>query len=106
MSHIPYSKYVLQHKCFLFLLTFDPFFIQSDPVELLPHLYIGDAFNASSKETLERLGITAVLNVSNNCRNFFADSYRYKNIPVDDNHNADLASWFLDAINFIGMLHS
>ncbi|KAJ8317040.1 hypothetical protein KUTeg_004944, partial [Tegillarca granosa] len=74
---------------------------QSDPVELLSHLYIGDASNAACKDDLLQLGITAILNVSSTCRNHFHEDFRYKNIPVDDNKVTDLSQWFQEAISFI-----
>lgn len=53
---------------------------------------------------LDMLGITALINVSSNCPNHFEDSYLYKSIPVEDNHKADISSWFNEAIEFIGEL--
>lgn len=51
---------------------------------------------------LDMLGITALINVSANCPNHFEDSFLYKSIPVEDNHKADISSWFNEAIEFIG----
>lgn len=51
---------------------------------------------------LDMLGITALINVSANCPNHFVDSFLYKSIPVEDNHKADISSWFSEAIEFIG----
>ncbi|OWF40203.1 dual specificity protein phosphatase 4-like [Mizuhopecten yessoensis] len=75
--------------------------VPSEPVELLPHLYIGNALSAAGKDVLLNHGITAILNVSNNCRNHFDADFRYKNIPVDDNPLVDLSTWFMEAITFI-----
>ncbi|XP_062333860.1 dual specificity protein phosphatase 4 [Osmerus eperlanus] len=74
---------------------------QGGPVEILPFLYLGSALHASRKETLDSLGITALLNVSSNCPNHFEGTYQYKCIPVEDNHKEDISSWFLEAIEFI-----
>uniref|UniRef100_A0A8C6WNE7 Dual specificity protein phosphatase n=1 Tax=Neogobius melanostomus TaxID=47308 RepID=A0A8C6WNE7_9GOBI len=71
------------------------------PVEILPFLYLGSAYHASRKDMLDMLGITALINVSANCPNHFEDSYLYKSIPVEDNHKADISSWFNEAIEFI-----
>ena len=49
-----------------------------------------------------RLGITAILNVSNTCQNHFNGDFRYKTIAVEDNGSTDLSKWFKDAIHFIG----
>lgn len=51
------------------------------------------------------LGITALINVSSNCPNHFEDHYQYKSIPVEDNHKANISSWFNEAIEFIGECH-
>ena len=37
---------------------------ESEPVEILPFLYLGSEYHASKREVLEHLGITAVMNVS------------------------------------------
>lgn len=71
-------------------------------MEILPFLYLGSAYHASRKDMLDMLGITALINVSANCPNHFEDHYQYKSIPVEDNHKADISSWFNEAIEFIG----
>ena len=75
---------------------------QNEPVEILPHLYIGSEIHASQKELLQRLGITSIVNVSRNIPNFFEGTFYYKSIPVDDTYNADIGSWFEEAAEFIG----
>ncbi|KAK6280685.1 hypothetical protein J4Q44_G00391100, partial [Coregonus suidteri] len=74
---------------------------QGGPVEILPFLYLGSAYHASRKDMLDMLGITALINVSANCPNHFEESFQYKSIPVEDNHKADISSWFNEAIEFI-----
>lgn len=71
-------------------------------MEILPFLYLGSAYHASRKDMLDALGITALINVSANCPNHFEGHYQYKSIPVEDNHKADISSWFNEAIDFIG----
>lgn len=71
-------------------------------MEILPFLYLGSAYHASRKDMLDMLGITALINVSANCPNHFEGSFVYKSIPVEDNHKADISSWFNEAIEFIG----
>lgn len=74
---------------------------QNEPVEILPHLFIGSEIHASQKELLQRLGITSIVNVSRNIPNFFEGTFYYKSIPVDDTYNADIGSWFEEAAEFI-----
>ncbi|KAG9339325.1 hypothetical protein JZ751_023881 [Albula glossodonta] len=78
-----------------------PLYDQGGPVEILPFLYLGSAYHASRKDMLDTLGITALINVSANCPNHFEAHYQYKSIPVEDNHKADISSWFNEAIEFI-----
>ncbi|KAI1287998.1 Dual specificity protein phosphatase 1-B [Halotydeus destructor] len=73
----------------------------SDPVEILPHLYLGSESHASSQDTLERLGITALLNVSHTCPNHFEQLFTYKSIPVEDTCLENISAHFHEAIDFI-----
>lgn len=77
-------------------------FFQSEPIMLKDYLYIGNATNASCKEEMLKLGITAILNVSNTCQNHFSGDFRYKTIAVEDDGSTDLSKWFKVAIQFIG----
>lgn len=72
------------------------------PVELLPHLILGCARDSSDLATLERLGVTAVLNVSHNCPSLFTSQFEYMEIRVPDTYQADLLSRLDDAFAFIG----
>ncbi|KFP47361.1 Dual specificity protein phosphatase 4, partial [Cathartes aura] len=65
-----------------------PLHDQGGPVEILPFLYLGSAYHAA-------------LNVSSDCPNHFEGHYQYKCIPVEDNHKADISSWFMEAIEYI-----
>ncbi|XP_038660426.1 dual specificity protein phosphatase 4 [Scyliorhinus canicula] len=78
-----------------------PLHDQGGPVEILPFLYLGSAYHASKKDTLDAMGITALLNVSSNCPNHFEDHYQYKCIPVEDNQKTDISFWFIEAIEYI-----
>ncbi|NXA56568.1 DUS4 phosphatase, partial [Nothocercus julius] len=78
-----------------------PLHDQGGPVEILPFLYLGSAHHAARRDTLDALGITALLNVSPDCPNHFEGHYQYKSIPVEDNHKADISSWFMEAIEYI-----
>ncbi|KAG6924771.1 dual specificity phosphatase 4, partial [Chelydra serpentina] len=79
-----------------------PLHDQGGPVEILPFLYLGSAYHAARRDMLDTLGITALLNVSSDCPNHFEGHYQYKCIPVEDNHKADISSWFMEAIEYIG----
>lgn len=78
--------------------------VDAKPAEILPYLYLGNESHASSKSLLQELGITAVLNVSHNCTNYFEDQFAYKRISIRDSKSEDIYSQFDEAIDFISKL--
>lgn len=76
------------------------------PVSILPYIYLGSAYHASQQELLDKLGITAILNVSKTCPSAFTNNYEYMNIAIDDNARENISSHFDDAINFIEDVNS
>ena len=73
------------------------------PHMVMPWLYIGNANDASRIEQLQKLGITAILNVSEGSAPPQSPVFTYKQIPVEDNAYSDLSQWFPEAIQFIGL---
>lgn len=78
--------------------------VKDGPVELLPFLYLGSAFHSSRRDTLTAAGITAVLNVSSTCPNFYEGDFEYLRLTVEDSLAADIRACFSTAIAFIGEL--
>lgn len=76
--------------------------LQDGPVELLPFLFLGSAVHSSRRETLAAAGITAVLNVSSTCPNFYEGEFEYLRLTVEDTLAADIRACFHTAISFIG----
>ena len=74
------------------------------PVRVLPHLVLGCAKDAASITRLRSLGVTAILNVSHNCPNFFESLFEYKTIPVEDSYQADLLCKLQEIFDFISKL--
>lgn len=92
------------------------------PVEILPHLFLGNAANSEDSQSLERHGIQAsysitqpdqeiififlqyILNVTPDLPNVFekVGHYKYMQIPITDHWSQNLASHFPKAIEFIG----
>lgn len=72
------------------------------PSEVLPYLRLGSSRHSSDIDLLRSVGVTAVLNVSTSCPNYFEDELLYKNIPVDDTLGAKILPWLDEAISFIG----
>lgn len=76
----------------------------SFPVEILPHLYLGCAKDATNLDVLEEYGIKYILNVTPNLPNLFenAGEFKYKQIPISDHWSQNLSQFFPEAISFIG----
>lgn len=74
------------------------------PVEILPHLYLGNARNSVDLDALERHKIRYILNVTSDLPNMFKNEphIRYLQIPISDHWSQNLASFFPEAIAFIG----
>ena len=64
-------------------------------------MYLGSAAHAGQLELLERLGITALLNVSPNCPNHWPDKFEYQTIAVEDNSTADIKARFVKMTHFL-----
>uniref|UniRef100_A0A672Y878 Dual specificity protein phosphatase 2 n=1 Tax=Sphaeramia orbicularis TaxID=375764 RepID=A0A672Y878_9TELE len=78
-----------------------PAYDQDGPVELLPFLFLGSAVHSSRRDTLVAAGITAVLNVSSSCPNFYEGEFEYLRLTVEDSLAADIRACFSTAIAFI-----
>ncbi|KAJ8360212.1 hypothetical protein SKAU_G00167370 [Synaphobranchus kaupii] len=78
-----------------------PDYDQGKPGEILPFLYLGSAYHASREDYLIDLQITALLNISRRDTQHSKGRFRYKWIPVEDSHLADISSHFQEAIDFI-----
>ncbi|XP_044726736.1 dual specificity protein phosphatase Mpk3 isoform X2 [Chrysoperla carnea] len=73
------------------------------PVEIVPHLYLGNAANSEDSQALARHSIQYVLNVTPDLPNVFEDmgNIKYMQIPIADHWSQNLASHFPSAIEFI-----
>jgi dual specificity MAP kinase phosphatase len=74
------------------------------PVEVLNHLYLGNAKNSADINLLKKFGIRYILNVTPNVPNKFAEDsdFKYMQIPVSDQLSQNLSVFFQEAIAFIG----
>lgn len=74
------------------------------PVEVLNHLYLGNAKNSADIDLLKKFGIKYILNVTPNVPNKFAEDsdFKYMQIPVADQLSQNLSAFFPEAIAFIG----
>ncbi|KAM9576805.1 dual specificity protein phosphatase 9 [Trichechus inunguis] len=76
-----------------------PFF----PVQILPNLYLGSARDSANLESLAKLGIRYILNVTPNLPNLFEKNgdFHYKQIPISDHWSQNLSQFFPEATAFI-----
>uniref|UniRef100_A0A3Q3JP84 Dual specificity protein phosphatase n=1 Tax=Monopterus albus TaxID=43700 RepID=A0A3Q3JP84_MONAL len=88
-------------------LILDSCTLELTPVdEVLPNLYIGNAV-AQNKKTLNKLGITHVLNAAHSKQGSIGDQGYYGNtcvyfgIPAEDSDHFDLSQYFKPAADFI-----
>lgn len=74
------------------------------PVQILPNLYLGSARDSANLESLAKLGIRYILNVTPNLPNLFEKNgdFHYKQIPISDHWSQNLSQFFPEAIAFIG----
>ncbi|XP_005886232.1 PREDICTED: dual specificity protein phosphatase 9 [Myotis brandtii] len=77
--------------------------IPSFPVQILPNLYLGCARDSANVESLAKLGIRYILNVTPNLPNLFEKNgdFHYKQIPISDHWSQNLSQFFPEAIAFI-----
>jgi hypothetical protein len=72
-----------------------------DYSEIFPWLLLGRRDAASNIQTLLKLGVTHILNVTHDLPNLFTQYFVYEKIPVRDNLEADIGKYFDTIINFI-----
>lgn len=69
---------------------------------ILPFLYLGNEKDAADLTTLKRLGITYVLNVTEDLPDHhYEDGIKFKRVPASDNNNQNLKQYFQAAFEFI-----
>ena len=55
------------------------------PTYIKDKIYLGSAFNAATKSTLDTLNIKYIVNVTDKIENYFPDNYEYETYIIDDN---------------------
>jgi len=75
------------------------------PNEIFPgRLYLGDWHHASDAQIIETLGITHILNITDTCENYLADSHPYINylhLNLHDERETNLTDSFNQIFAFI-----
>ncbi|XP_063721544.1 protein phosphatase Slingshot homolog 3-like isoform X3 [Symsagittifera roscoffensis] len=60
------------------------------PSRIFDHVYLGNEGNATNRDEMKKLGITHVLNISNEIDNLFPHDFEYMKLQVDDEPTVDL----------------
>ena len=55
------------------------------PSYIKDRIYLGSAFNAATKSTLDNLNIKYIINVTDKIENYFPNSYEYETYIIEDN---------------------
>jgi len=73
------------------------------PTEVQPHLFLGDKKVAKDLDKIKELGITYVVNVTHELRNYFEHEplFKYLKCDVLDSDQADISQYFEAAGQFI-----
>ncbi|XP_074532295.1 dual specificity protein phosphatase 13A-like isoform X1 [Halichoeres trimaculatus] len=89
-------------------LILDSCSLELTPVdEVWPNLYIGNVAVAQNKKTLQKLGITHVLNAAHSKQgsigdqSFYGNTCIYYGIPAEDSDHFDLSQYIKPAADFI-----
>jgi Icc-related predicted phosphoesterase len=68
---------------------------------VVPRLFIGSVYPSECKETLDKFGITHIVNCCNGWEPTFPNDFTYLNLHVEDVEEQDLSMLFIDCIAFI-----
>jgi protein-tyrosine phosphatase len=69
--------------------------------EVIPSLFVSDALAASSLTTLRHYKITHILVAGEELTLHFSEQFTYKQLPVVDNMDFDISSFFPESNQFI-----
>lgn len=95
METIPKYHSLLNHVSSLYL----------EPTEIIPGIYLGNAYNASNYLTLKYYNINHILNISTELANVFPDMYNYLKIPVKDDNQNHIYEYIPEIIEFLDKIN-
>lgn len=73
------------------------------PTKVLPFLYLGSEKDAQSEDILKTCRVKYVLNASQTAADTpYCSLGHYLRIPIQDNSNENIVTWFQTAFDFIG----
>jgi protein-tyrosine phosphatase len=76
----------------------------SEPTHIVDNLYLGSAFNASHYDTLKKLNIGLIINMTNEISNYYENDIIYKKYGIYDDNKQSIKNFlditYKDIINF------
>ncbi len=75
--------------------------MHSGPSQILPFLYLGGYLDARDADSMQRLEIRRILNVSESFRASDAGGFEYAHVPISDYGNTDLSTLLDQCYQFI-----
>jgi protein-tyrosine phosphatase len=70
------------------------------PTEIIPGIFLGNAYNANNAQTLESYKISSIINVSMEIPNSFDSKYVYYRIPIMDDNHHHIIDYIPDLLRF------
>jgi hypothetical protein len=62
--------------------------------EIIPRVYLGNAYNARDYYTLKNKNIKLIINCTKEFPNYFQDDFNYVNICILDENNTNISDYF------------
>lgn len=72
-----------------------------DADQILPNLYLGNAFNAADKDWLLSHKITTIVNITSSISNYYPELFQYHNFMATDVKDSTLKNYYNDFYNLI-----
>ena len=71
------------------------------PTYIIDNIYLGNALNASSLDTLHKYGIECLINITHDIPSYYPEQMTYLNIQIRDTRDSFVESHFEEAFRFI-----
>ena len=75
-----------------------------EPTEIIPGIFLGNAYNASNNYTLQYYKIKTIVNVSKEIPNVFEGKYNYYRVPIHDDSEHHISEYIPEILDFLNNL--
>jgi protein-tyrosine phosphatase len=72
-----------------------------EPTEIIPGIFLGNAYNASNNSTLQYYKIKTIVNVSKEIPNSFEGRYNYYRVPIQDDSEHHISDFIQEILEFL-----